>query len=456
MEYRSKNNNVKCKRKRIMNDAKELRGDFSGLDIDQWLDWYAELKKDEEQHAKDGHNFNIFHLLKKEFDFKIQETMHSKLLKFLLDSKETHGCGNLFLIEFLTLLGIKSPEVGEWNVKAEQGKIDILIQRKNPCSVVIIENKSNWAPDQKNQLYRYWYEQIYLKTKETSEQFYEKNKGSYQIVYLSPDSSKRYDDQSIYKHGNEFFAKEEALPDRVPMDIVLKTFDEDIPKWLENCKAKLSPTNHRIREYISQYQMLCKKNIEFMNEEFLTKAMDLFNSSEKWNAFCELMIKKGDIQHEWWKKLQSEIYEKEEKNFDSEWKSQRWKGDGGIIWWINGYSEYSLYIYFYENMLKVNYDGGALDVKAVKELLKDPRFDVIRDAFDKFDDYDDGTLGWEEGNFSFNTKWDKHFSIERLAWYAGHETEKFADQIIAKVRKFQTKEITKLFKEINDKCKKQH
>ena len=138
----------------IINDWSSIlnnREYFSCLNMAQWLDWHTELMEDEQQHAEDGHNFNIFHLLGKEFDFKVQETMHSKLLKFLLDSKETHGCGNLFLIELLALLGIKSPEDGKWHVTAEQGRIDILIQRSNPCSIIIIENKSNRAGDQKNQ-----------------------------------------------------------------------------------------------------------------------------------------------------------------------------------------------------------------------------------------------------------------------------------------------------------------
>ncbi|MFH6992416.1 hypothetical protein [Flavobacterium sp. FlaQc-48] len=43
-----------------------------------------------------------------------------------------------------------------------------------------------------------------------------------------------------------------------------------------------------------------------------------------------------------------------------------------------------------------------------------------------------------------------------LSWYAGNKTEEFADQLIAKVRKFQTPEITELFKEINGKCKKEN
>ena len=239
----------------ILNSYKNY---FDVLDIDDFIDWNSNFQKDQLQHMKDGHNFNIFYLLKNEFDFVIQETMHSKLIKFLLNSREMHGLGNLFLVEFLKYIGIESPEDGTWEVTAEQGKIDILIERKHPQSVIIIENKSNWACDQENQLYRYWYKAIYLKTRAIKEEFYNKNNQKYQIIYLSPNSHKQYDEQSIRKPQNDQFDTYNELPDKIPMKIASMTFDNDIQKWLNDCKNVIPETNHRIREYISQYQMLCK------------------------------------------------------------------------------------------------------------------------------------------------------------------------------------------------------
>lgn len=231
---------------------------FDVLELNKFEDWNIEFQKDQQRHKEDGHNFNIFHLLKKEFDFNIQETMHSKLIKFLLDSSESHGLENIFLFEFLEFIGIESPEKGTWQVTAEQGKIDILIQRSNPQSVIVVENKSNWACDQENQLYRYWHKAIYLKTKRIERDFYDKNKQNYQIIYLSPNSYKQYEDQSISKPKNDQFDTYKGLPERIPMEIIDMTFDKDIQKWLDVCKDKIPETNHRIREYISQYQMLCK------------------------------------------------------------------------------------------------------------------------------------------------------------------------------------------------------
>ena len=231
---------------------------FNVLEFDKFIDWNIESQKDQQQDKKDGHNFNIFYLLKKEFDFNIQETMHSKLIKFLLDSNESHGLENVFLLEFLKFIGVESPGEGVWQVTAEQGKIDILIQRSNPQSIIIIENKSNWASDQENQLYRYWYKAIYLKTKEIGKEFYSKNKQNYKIIYLSPNSGKQCEEQSIKKPQNDQYDIYKGLPEKIPMEITNMNFDYEIQEWLDICNTKVPETNHRIREYISQYQMLCK------------------------------------------------------------------------------------------------------------------------------------------------------------------------------------------------------
>lgn len=62
----------------------------------------------------------------------------------------------------MDLLGIERFSDNEnWTVTAEKGRVDILLKRTHPHSVIIIENKSNYANDQENQLYRYWHQEIY-------------------------------------------------------------------------------------------------------------------------------------------------------------------------------------------------------------------------------------------------------------------------------------------------------
>ena len=242
----------------IINDLHNCNKDDNYLpqneDILEWAKWHKLFLEDDKKHKEDGHNFNIFHFLRDELKFDLKETMHSKLIKFFLDPYASHGQGNKFLLDFLQLLDIEKPEEGTWYVSAEQGRIDILLKRNEPFSVIIIENKSNWASDKLNQLYRYWYQEIYCTTKEKEKEFYTENKCKYQIIYLSPNENKKYEIQSMTK-PKEW--TERYLPEKVPMEIKIIYFNTDIQKWLENCKKLLPETNHRIREYITQYQSLC-------------------------------------------------------------------------------------------------------------------------------------------------------------------------------------------------------
>ena len=74
------------------------------INLQDIVSWHNVFLIDEKQNKEDGHNFNVFDLLEEEFNFRIYETMHSKLLKFFLDTRASHGQGNSFLIEFLQLL----------------------------------------------------------------------------------------------------------------------------------------------------------------------------------------------------------------------------------------------------------------------------------------------------------------------------------------------------------------
>ena len=225
--------------------------------INEVANWHRVVLSDREEHTKLGHNFNIFSLFNDNLHIPIRETMHSRLIKFLLDKNESHGQGSLFLIEFLKMIGIESPEKGSWLVTAEIGRIDVKIERKYPQSVILIENKSNGAQDQPHQLYRYWYQAIYNKTKKTCEQFYQDNNHKYQFIYLTPQNNRIYEKHSITKPKEYIGDLYKYLPDKLPIEVKEFTFDKHVRTWLDNCISVLPATNHRIREYIIQYQFLC-------------------------------------------------------------------------------------------------------------------------------------------------------------------------------------------------------
>ena len=188
----------------------------------------------------------------------------------------------------------------------------------------------------------------------------------------------------------------------------------------------------------------------------LRKAVNNFlDTAEKWDTFSRLALKHNEIINDWWAKLQTEIVHREQNNGMSDWDIFSW--DNLLIWHIKGESEHSLSVQLWARgyvYLRVYYSYVCLSISKVDEICKS-KFDAIKSCFDRVDESEDNTIGRENGNFSFGCDYDGHFpDITSLAWYAGNRTEEFADQIIAKVRKFQTPEMTALFKEINEKCRK--
>ena len=213
------------------------------------------------QHKRDGHLFNVFSLWHRLMG--ISEPIHSRILHFLLSEDQLHGQGDIFLQLLLEMLDIETPKEGEWHASAELDRVDVRLVRQNPQSVVIIENKSNWAEDQPNQLYRYWYSNIHSTAEDCFPDHYIGN-DRYKIVYLVPKDIKQLSEQSLLKPSRDWFKelsdKEyESLPQRIPITPVVWTFDKHIDQWLEKCEESLEVENTPLRNFIRQYRTYCKQ-----------------------------------------------------------------------------------------------------------------------------------------------------------------------------------------------------
>ena len=153
-----------------------------------------DIKAERMSNTKMGKYVNVFSLWN-EFS-GISEPIHSRILHFFLSDNPMHGQGKLFLSAFLEYIGFEKDEGNEeWIITAEEGRVDVLLRRQNPLGAVIIENKSNWAEDQPNQLYRYWYENIHKRKEDSDTDYYSKHP-EYKIVYLVPDKAKQINDNS--------------------------------------------------------------------------------------------------------------------------------------------------------------------------------------------------------------------------------------------------------------------
>lgn len=211
------------------------------------------IKAERMSNTKKGKYVNVFSLWN-EFS-GISEPIHSRILHFFLSDNPMHGQGKLFLSAFLEYIGFEKDKGNEeWIITAEEGRVDVLLRRQNPLGAVIIENKSNWAGDQPNQLYRYWYENIH-KCKEDRDTDYYSKHPDYKIVYLVPDRTKHINSNSISRPVDY----PEDLPEELPMELKVMTFHEAIPEWLGKCMDRLPAENTPLRNLIAQYIEYCKQ-----------------------------------------------------------------------------------------------------------------------------------------------------------------------------------------------------
>ena len=228
---------------------------FISLNQDLLASFSLLLKNDKEENRKKSIGFNALYF------FSIDEKKHSYIIAYLLTPNEGHGQGNLFLNLFLKKLGV-SPEAeeDEWVVTAEKGRIDIMLRRDKPHSVIVVENKSNNAGDQPNQLYRYWYYMIFWPNRHEKNQvqYIKDHSNCYKIIYLVSDSGKDYSADSVVKPNSLNSDKLSELPEKID-GIVKWSFSEHIVGWLEDSCEKLDNENHRLREFITQYLEYWKK-----------------------------------------------------------------------------------------------------------------------------------------------------------------------------------------------------
>jgi len=180
----------------------------------------------------------------------ISEPDHSKILSNLLDPKGTHGHKDLFLKIFFQVF-IPKMEIDKnkkWIVSTEKDRYDIRIKTQDNSKIIIIENKSNNAKDGTNQLYRYWFDGIYIP------QFNRNLNGLEcfsKIIYLSPSDYKQPEEQSISRPD---YIKDKNMPEKVPLEILqIAFFNVQIIKWLDLCIEKID-NNSDVYYYLNQYR----------------------------------------------------------------------------------------------------------------------------------------------------------------------------------------------------------
>lgn len=219
--------------------------------IDDFVSIMEQVKAERQKNIQSGKYVNVFSLWN---NFSgISEPIHSRILQFFLSANPMHGQGNKFIYLFLKRIGVKFDEGDEWYSTAEIGRVDVMLKRFHPRSVVIIENKSNWAGDQPNQLYRYWYHNIHQSKEDCKPEYY-RNHPEYKIVYLVPSKDKILSDNSLERPADY----PDNLPDVLPITPNTFSFKEDVSNWLMECISALPKKNTPLINLITQYNDYCK------------------------------------------------------------------------------------------------------------------------------------------------------------------------------------------------------
>lgn len=199
------------------------------------------VKQRKEEARKRGEAFNIFNVL----GLSTNETRtHSAFIAELLNPRGNHGCGSMFLAEFIRQIHLEELNVNfeETKVEIERsigfknddategGRLDIVLQTKEV--MIIIENKI-YAGDQEKQLLRYWnYAQKEIKAGKVKRSI---------ILYLTLDGHKASDSS-----------------ENKEIEYICISYSDHILSWLNNCIG-LSAQKPLIRETIIQYSNLIKQ-----------------------------------------------------------------------------------------------------------------------------------------------------------------------------------------------------
>jgi len=205
------------------------------------------IRQSVDRNHLEGHHYNPLRSI------TIKETDHSRILGELLKPDGSHGKGTLFLDSFLQRIGI-TPVDGKWIVTVESDRIDILLRRDSPPSVVIIENKACKASDQPGQLYRYWFRQIFTRYPNLR---YDDLciRERFRIVYLPPSGYTRPTEKSLLRPGDEIHANCD-YPNLPQTILDCCSFEADVADWLNELVATESGFSHRLCVFLNLYAQI--------------------------------------------------------------------------------------------------------------------------------------------------------------------------------------------------------
>ncbi len=380
----------------------------------------------------DSNDFNFFSFVAN--TFVLNEPKHSRIIAFLLNPDEIHGQGSTFLHLFLKQLGISDFQDNVWKVYAEKGNVDILITSEYPTKkTIIIENKSNWAPDQENQLFRYWYENIFIYNNCDTDLAcnYQNNR----VIYLSPHEDKIYTPNSITNPNPDYDCDMEQLNE----DIVnVWYFDKELKNWMNSCEE--SAKSDRVKVFLRDYRIYWEKTNN--KEKFIMENLTVYfkESKEKWVDFNELIEETSKLPSLWITRFSDKL----ERISAKSWLYDK-DGANDFRWYLGDWGSLS-FVYEYHKGLTL----WKNDFWSYKNAFKEDFITLFGEDFVFNDDETDNYVMTFKANILIQVD-DKH----EFEWIAGNEPEKIISVIEPILTKYMNNiAVIELFFKINSENNK--
>jgi hypothetical protein len=179
----------------------------------------------------------------------IKEPIHSKIIGDFLNPKGSHGQGALFLQYFLEKLGVPECEKEVWQISIETSRVDIMLWRESPASMIIIENKVKDAQDQPNQIFRYWHHQMCRwKPKHWCDK---ETQRSFRLIYLPADGSKAPAPHSLERPVD--WGDEITKHKKVPLACETLSLPAVMNLW-KKALEDVPDTNNRLKVFFNLYK----------------------------------------------------------------------------------------------------------------------------------------------------------------------------------------------------------
>ena len=212
------------------------------------------------------------------------ENAHTRILTAILDYERggKHPFVASFISRFVVSVSGENPlEVVSPKVEMQRSYIDALIWEKSKYAI-IIENKINWAVDQKKQIERY--------IRATKELYGDNSNGCY-VIYLTDDGRKKISDFSLTEKAKQFLGCSDDNPGRY----IELNYKEDILAWIKedvigNCRYMEKSLISMLEQYIDYLEhrfsigAVTKENCfgKFVDSKLGGDEKDRFNGLRSW------------------------------------------------------------------------------------------------------------------------------------------------------------------------------